>query len=164
MQCLKRRKGRFCDPDNTMFLDLGTDYELLFWANSSIFTNKICAHFQNYIKLHQFFKKFIYLINIFLAAQGLHCCMWAFSSCGQRGLLFVVVHGILIAVACLVVEHGLQTCGLRQLWHVGSVVVAHGLQSAGSVFVVHGLSCSMACGIFPDQGLNPCPLRWQADS
>ena len=22
----------------------------------------------------------------------------------------------------------------------------------------------MACGIFPDQGLNPCPLHWQADS
>ena len=21
----------------------------------------------------------------------------------------------------------------------------------------------MACGIFPDQGSNPCPLHWQAD-
>ena len=27
-----------------------------------------------------------------------------------------------------------------------------------------GLSCSVACGIFLDQGLNPCPLHWQADS
>ncbi|XP_061036078.1 Bardet-Biedl syndrome 4 protein isoform X2 [Eubalaena glacialis] len=35
---------------------------------------------------------------------------------------------------------------------------------AGSVVVAHGLSCSMACGIFPDQGLNPCPLHRQADS
>ena len=26
------------------------------------------------------------------------------------------------------------------------------------------LSCSMVCGIFPDQGLNPCLLRWQANS
>ena len=34
---------------------------------------------------------------------------------------------------------------------------------AGSVVVAHGLSCSVACGIFPDQGLNPCPLHWQAD-
>ena len=25
-------------------------------------------------------------------------------------------------------------------------------------------SCSTACGIFPDQGSNPCPLHWQADS
>ena len=34
---------------------------------------------------------------------------------------------------------------------------------AGSV-VAHGPSCSAACGIFPDQGSNPCPLHWQADS
>ena len=30
--------------------------------------------------------------------------------------------------------------------------------------MVHGLSCSAACGIFPDEGSNPCPLHWQADS
>ena len=30
--------------------------------------------------------------------------------------------------------------------------------------MAHGLSCSAACGIFPDQGSNPCPLHWQADS
>ena len=28
----------------------------------------------------------------------------------------------------------------------------------------HGLSCFAACGIFPDQGSNPCLLHWQADS
>ena len=33
----------------------------------------------------------------------------------------------------------------------------------GSVVVAHGLSCSTTCGIFPDQGSNPCPLHWQAD-
>ena len=27
-----------------------------------------------------------------------------------------------------------------------------------------GLSCSRACGIFPDQGSNPCLLHWQVDS
>ena len=27
-----------------------------------------------------------------------------------------------------------------------------------------GLGCSVACGIFLDQGLNPCCLHWQADS
>ena len=47
---------------------------------------------------------FIYL---FLAALGLRCCTWAFSSCVKRGLLFIAVHGLLIAVASLVVEHGL---------------------------------------------------------
>ena len=30
--------------------------------------------------------------------------------------------------------------------------------------VAHGPSCSAACGILPDQGSNPCPLHWQADS
>ena len=51
-----------------------------------------------------FFCKFIYL---FLAALGLRCCARAFSSCGERGLLFIVVRGLLIAVASLVAEHGL---------------------------------------------------------
>ena len=35
---------------------------------------------------------------------------------------------------------------------------------AGSVVVANGPSCSTARGIFPDQGSNPCPLHWQADS
>jgi len=30
--------------------------------------------------------------------------------------------------------------------------------------MVHQLICSMAYGIFPDQGSNPYPLHWQADS
>ena len=42
--------------------------------------------------------------------------------------------------------------GLQQLWLADSVVVAH------------RLSCSMACGILLDQGLNQCPLHWQAES
>ena len=49
----------------------------------------------------------IYFIYLFLAALGLPCCMRAFSSCGKRGLLFVAVRGLLIAVASLVAEHGL---------------------------------------------------------
>ena len=40
-------------------------------------------------------------------------------------------------------------------WALGHVI---------SVVVVHGLSCSLACGIFPDQGANPCALHWQEDS
>ena len=48
--------------------------------------------------------KFSYL---FLAALRLHCCVRAFSSCGEQGLLLVAVRGLLISVASLVVEHGL---------------------------------------------------------
>ena len=54
-----------------------------------------------------FFKKIILFIYLFLAVLGLHCCARTFSSCGERGLLFVVVRGLLIAVASLVAEHGL---------------------------------------------------------
>ena len=53
-----------------------------------------------------FFSKFIYLY-LFLAALGLCCCARAFSSCGERGLLFVAVRGLLVAVASFVAEHGL---------------------------------------------------------
>ena len=47
---------------------------------------------------------------------------------------------------------GFSSCGARALGTWASVVVAH------------GLSYSAACGILPDQGSNPCPLHWQADS
>ena len=38
------------------------------------------------------------------------------------------------------------------------------LRFTGSVVVMYWLSCSMLCGIFLDQGSNPRPLCWQADS
>ena len=38
---------------------------------------------------------------------GLRCCVRAFSSCSELGLLFVAVRGLLIVVASLVEEHGL---------------------------------------------------------
>ena len=47
---------------------------------------------------------FIYL---FLAALGFRSCVQAFSSCGERGLLFVAVRGLLTPVASLVVQHRL---------------------------------------------------------
>ena len=43
---------------------------------------------------------------LFLAVLGLRCCARAFSSCGEWGLHFVAVHGLLIVVASLVAEHG----------------------------------------------------------
>ena len=39
-----------------------------------------------------------------------------------------------------------------------------GSRRTGSVVVAYGPSRSAACGIFPDQGWNPCLLHWQADS
>ena len=82
---------------------------------------------------------FIYLL-IFGCAD-LHCSVCDFFSCSEWGLLFIAVHGLLVAVVSLVGETGSR--------HTGSVVVGHGLR------------CSIADRIFPDQGLNPCPLHWQ---
>ena len=50
---------------------------------------------------------FFNLLFLFLAALGLRCCARAFSSCGERGLLFVAVRGLLMAVASLVAKHRL---------------------------------------------------------
>ena len=68
-----------------------------------------------------FFNVFI----LFLAALCLRCCAWAFSSCGEQGLLFVVVCGLLVAVASLCFRA--PALGAR-----ASVVVARGLSGCGS--------------------------------
>ena len=57
------------------------------------------------------FSEFFFFF-FFLAALVLRCCVWAFSSCGERGLLFVMVLGLLPVVASLVAEHRLYTCRL----------------------------------------------------
>ena len=93
------------------------------------------------------FYKVILLTYLFMTVLGLHCCTWAFSSWSEQGLLF-------IAVASL----GAQTLGTQAL-----VVAAPKPWSTGSIVSMHRLSCSVARGIFLDQGSNPCPLPWQAD-
>ena len=80
---------------------------------------------------HLFFNLFIYL---FVAALGLHCCAWTFSSCWERGLLSSF--GLLVAEA--------------------SRGGAQGLGCSDTVAVVPRFSCSMACGIFLDQRLDLC--------
>ena len=103
------------------------------------------------------FKNNLFIYLFIFSCVGSSLLHAGFLQLRQAGLFFVVVRGLLIAVASLVAEHGLQAHGLQQLWLSGSVVVAHGLQSAHSVVVGHGLSCSVACGIFLVQGSNPCP-------
>ena len=58
-------------------------------------------------RVQSFFFLISLFIYLFLAALGLRCCTRAFSSCSERGLLFVAVHRLLIAVASLVAEHRL---------------------------------------------------------
>ena len=76
---------------------------------------------------------------------------WVFVS--VRGLSLVAASGGHSSSRCV----GLSLSRPLLLQSTGS-------RRAGSVVVAHGPSGSTACGIFPDQGLNPCPLHWQADS
>ena len=82
----------------------------------------------------------------------------------QQGLVSSCGTQVSLVVVPLVVEPGLQSTWLQQLWHVGSVIVAPELQSTGLTVVVHRLSCPVACGIFADQGQNPRLLYWQVES
>ena len=120
-----------------------------------------------------YFHTFLNFISL-LAALGLCCCTQAFSSCGKRGLLFVVVRGLLIAVASLcfgaralgtrasvVVAHGLSSCGSRALEHrlssCGSRALEHRLSSCGSRALEHRLS---SCGSRAlEHRLNSCGTR-----
>ena len=89
-----------------------------------------------------------FCIYLFLAALGLRCCAWAFSSCSELALLFIAVRGLLIAVASLVVEHGLQVCRLHS--SCGWWALERRLGSCGA-------QAQLLCSIqgLPGPGLEP---------
>ena len=94
---------------------------------------------------------FIYFFN-FLAVLGLRFV---------RGLSPVAASG----------GHSSSRCGDRSSSRCAGLSLSRplllrgtGSRRAGSVAVAHWPSRSAACGIFPDQGSNPCPLHQQADS
>ena len=75
--------------------------------------------------------------------------------------VFVSVQGLSLVVASG--GHSSSRCAGLSLSRP-LLLRSTGSRRAGSVVVAHGPSCSAACGILPDQGSNPCPLHWQADS
>ena len=80
-----------------------------------------------------------------LAGTKSYGCAGSFFSCGEWELL---------SSCCAQASHcsGLSCC---RTWALGT---------QASIAVLHGFSYSLARGIFLDQGLNPCPQHWQADS
>ena len=97
-----------------------------------------------YLYIYIYFYKFIYLFIYFWLC-------WIFVS--VRGLSPVAESGGHSSSRCA----GLSLSSPLLLRSTGS-------RRPGSAVVAHGLSCSVACGILPDQGSNPCPLHWQAES
>ena len=97
---------------------------------------------------------FLYPCVFGCAVSSLLCGL--FSSYGKQELLFIAVCGFLIAEASLVAK-------LRLQGSQASGAVAPRLQSAGSIVVALGLSCSTACEIFLDCGWKPSSIYQQAD-
>ena len=97
------------------------------------------------------FVKLTFFFFVFLVELGLCCSAQAFSSCGERGLLSGRAARAPLWSCCTC-----SSCG----------GFSRGAQArcTAAVVVVHGLGCSTACGIFPDQGSNPCLLHWHVDS
>ena len=78
-------------------------------------------------------------------------CCFVRTSCSRWGLLTVWL--------LLLWSTGSRLVGFNSCSTWASLAVSLGLQSPGSVVAMHRLSCSMARGIFLDQGLNLCPLH-----
>ena len=91
------------------------------------------------------------LVNLFKIFFLNFWLCWVFVS--VRGLSLVVASGG---------HSSSRRAGLSLLQPLS--LRSTGSRRAGSVIMAHGPSCSAACGIFPDQGSNPCPLHRQADS
>ena len=99
------------------------------------------------------------VVSLFFLNLFIFWVRWVFIA--VCGLSLVVARGPTLQCSARA-SHcgGFSCCGARALGAQASVVVVF----VSSVVVAPGLSCSMACGIFPDQGWNRCPLHWQADS
>ena len=98
-----------------------------------------------------------FAVYFFMLAEPDRHCVQPFLL--GAGLCPVAARGPLVAGRPLVAEHelsGTQTSGAvaRGLSRCLSRAPEQRLSSCG-----HGLSCSTARGIFPDQGLNPRLLR-----
>ena len=65
----------------------------------------ISIFFPYFLNAFLFLKIICLFVYLFMAALGLCCYTRAFSSCGEQGLLFIEVRGLLIVVASLAVEH-----------------------------------------------------------
>ena len=79
-----------------------------------------------------------------------------FSLIVVSGAILVVVSGLLIVLASLAAEQALEHVGLRSC--------NSDSRAQAQWVVVQGPNCTVACGMYPDQGSNSCPLYWQVST
>ena len=106
--------------------------------------------------------RFIYLFS-FLAVLGLHCCTQASLVSVSRSYSLLQCAGFSMWWLLLLQSTSPRCKNFSSCTTWVPVVLDCQVQSAGSVVVTCGLSCSPTCGIFLDQGLNQCPLYCKAD-
>ena len=115
------------------------------WRGEKINTNLLKGNFSPLLKGVR--RGLVQMLLLLLLKDLLFIYLWlgwvfvaasrVFSSCGEWGLLFVAMLAFLVAET---------SCGWT--W-------APELRLS---------SCGAQAWFFPDQGSNPCPLHWQADS
>ena len=84
-------------------------------------------------------------VYLFLVVMSLRHSVRAYSSCAEWELLLVRVQRPLSV--------GASRCSAWAVGYSDSVTAVRSLGSCGSW--AYGLSCSLVCGIFPDQASNP---------
>ena len=109
-------------------------------------------------------KRFFFFLIYLLAALGLHCCAGFSLVAASGGYSLLQCTGFAFGGFSSREARALGAGASVVAARAGSAVAVLRLQRTGSVVVVQALSCSAACGIFPDQGSNPYLLHQQADS
>ena len=139
----------------------GTFFWLQLHSKSSIRNGKLIASLKKFLS-DTFYVNFFFLKEPFWDMSE-HTVFFFFFNFIYLWLcwVFVSVRGLSLVVASG--GHSSPRCADLSLSRP-LLLRSTGSRCAGSVIVAHGPSCSVACGIFPDQGSNPCPLHWQADS
>ena len=99
--------------------------------------------FLSIIQMHSHMLKNIFIFNLLFLFIIFHCCMG-----------FLQLQRVRATLRCSAQAY----CGGF------SRSLAQALGSQASAAEAHRLSCPAACGVFPDQGSNPCPQNWKADS
>ena len=136
--------GNNWNDTNILFLSNWVDVVLLLEVRNSEIKAFLGSIISSALDMLFFFLIYYLFICLFLLC-------WVFAS--VQGFSLVAVSG----------GHSSSRCAGLSLSRP-LLFRSTGSRRAGSVVVAHGPSCSAACGIFPDQGSNPCPLHWQADS
>ena len=127
---------------------------LLITISSKIFPFSLIPYLRPHQRQSCFYKQFFKALQVLFFFFKLFIYLWL---C----LVFVSVRGLSVVAASG--GHSSSRCaGLSLSWPL--LLRSTGSRRPGSAIVAHGPNRSAACGIFPDQGSNPCPLHWQADS